>query len=229
MTKKNRKSDVVSRGRVIAYTRVSTEKQADQGLSLEAQTERLKKYAEAFGLEIVSHKYDAASASTLESRTGLQDALDMIESGAADGLLVVKLDRLTRSVRDLAYLVEEYFTDRFALISVSECIDTSTAAGRMMLNMLTTIAQWEREAIGERTAAVMQHMKAAGLFTGGFPPYGWYLRDGKLEESDDEQALIIRARACRAAGMSLRAVAATIGKNPRTGRSFSASQIAGLL
>jgi site-specific DNA recombinase len=229
MPKKNTKSETRSRGRVIAYTRVSTEKQADQGLSLESQRARLEKYASVMGLEIVAFQQDSASASSLD-RPGLQAALNDIERGGADGLLIVKLDRLTRSVRDLAVLMEVYFADH-ALISVSENIDTrSTAAGRMMLNMLTTIAQWEREAIGERTAAVMQHMKASGHFHGRLPAVRQAnLVDGELVESEDEQTLIIRARACRAAGMSLRATAITIGNNPRTGRAFSASQIAGML
>jgi DNA invertase Pin-like site-specific DNA recombinase len=77
--------------------------------------------------------------------------------------LVVKLDRLTRSVRDLCDLVDGYFRDgKHALLSVGEQVDTRSAAGRMVLNMLTVIGQWEREAIGERTSAAMQHKASQG-------------------------------------------------------------------
>lgn len=212
--------------RVVAYIRVSTEKQADKGNSLEAQRAKLEAYGLAMGLEIVAFEVDAGlSASSLE-RPALQRALGALESGEADGILVTKLDRLTRSVRDLCDLVDEYFRDDGVLLSVGESIDTRSAAGRMLLKILTTIGEWEREAIGERTSAVMQHMKACGDFTGGFPPYGMRLVDGKLEDDHAEANNIRVARTMRASGVSLRAIAQELGINNRTGKPFSASQIA---
>lgn len=216
--------------RVVAYVRVSTSQQADKGNSLEAQQALLTKYAELHNLEIVQFAIDAASASSLE-RAGLQEALDRLDRFEAEGLLVVKLDRLTRSVRDLCDLVDTYFRDgQYNLISVSEHIDTFTAAGRMVLNILTVIGQWEREAIGERTAAVMQHMKAEGLFTGGFPPYGWRVDEaGALVAVPEELALIDRAKALRERGAALRTIALELGVNKRTGKPFAASQIARMI
>jgi DNA invertase Pin-like site-specific DNA recombinase len=82
--------------------------------------------------------------------------------------LVVKLQRLTRSVRDLGHLVEKYFAPgKAALLSVSEQIDTRSAGGRPVLNVLASVGQWEREAIGERTATAMQHKAAQSEYTGG--------------------------------------------------------------
>jgi site-specific DNA recombinase len=216
--------------RIVGYIRVSTDKQATEGNSLEAQRARLEAYATAMQLEIVAFEVDAGlSAKSLE-RPGLQRALARLDAFEADAILVVKLDRLTRSVRDLLTLIDTYFRDgQHELLSIGESIDTRSAAGRMILKILTTIGVWEREAIGERTAAVMQHMKSQGEFTGGWPPFGYRVVDGRLEPDAIEQALIERARAFRSAGMSLRAVAAELGPNNRTGRAFDPKQIARML
>lgn len=217
--------------RVIAYIRVSTEQQAVDGNSLEAQRAKLEAYAGAFGIEIVAVCTDAGvSASTLD-RPGLQAALASLKAGDADGLLVVKLDRLSRRLRDMCELVDRYFKPGgFALMSVSESIDTSTLTGRLILNVLTAVAEWEREAAAERTQAVMQHMKATGKFTGGWPPFGFRIdEDGALIDDPVEQLVIRQAKALRANGLSLRKIATTLNVNPNTGKPYSASQIARML
>ena len=141
-----------TRTRTIAYLRVSTDKQADRGVSLEAQRAKIDAYAALFDLELVAIEVDAGVSAKTLARPALDRALAMLRAGKADALLVVKLDRLTRSVRDLCDLVDRYFRDgKLALLSVGEQVDTRTAAGRMVLNMLTVIGQWEREANGERT------------------------------------------------------------------------------
>lgn len=216
--------------RTIAYLRVSTDKQADKGVSLDAQRAKVAAYAELYDLEIVEVIVDAGvSAKTLD-RPGLGRALAMLKSGKAEALLVVKLDRLTRSVRDLGALVETYFASgKAALLSVGEQIDTRSAAGRLVLNVLGSVSQWEREAIGERTSAAMQHMQSAGEYIGGEAPYGYAVVEGALVAVDAEQAVIVEARRLRAAGLSLRAVAAELdraGLRARTGRTFAATQIA---
>ncbi len=216
--------------RTVAYVRVSTEKQADKGVSLEAQQAKIRAYAELYGLDLADVIVDAGlSAKTLE-RPGLFRALGMIKAGEADALLVVKLDRLTRSVRDLGTLVEDYFADPEgpALLSVSEQIDTRTAAGRLVLNVLGAVSQWEREAIGERTSAAMRHMADQGAYTGRNAPFGYRLEGKCLTEHEDEQAVIREAGALRASGLSLRAVAArlhSMGYRTRTGRTFAPIQV----
>ena len=95
----------------------------------------------------------------------------------------------------------------------------------MMLNVLTAISQWEREAAAERTAAVMAHLRATGKYAGGWPPYGWALdEEGGLIPAPEEQAIIARVKELRAAGVSFRAVAAQM-TNPRTNRAFDQKQI----
>jgi DNA invertase Pin-like site-specific DNA recombinase len=191
--------------RAIAYIRVSTSQQAEQGFSLLAQQEKVNAYASLYDLDIVDTVIETASAKNLK-REGLQGALAQIKSGQADALIVVKLDRLTRSVADLGYLVEAYFA-KAGLLSVSEQIDTRSASGRLVLNVLASVSQWEREAIGERTAAVKQSMKANGLYCGGLVPYGQMLINGQLVTNPQEQAIITRAKELKQQGLSLRAIA----------------------
>ncbi len=116
----------------IAYIRVSTDKQADHGVSLDAQRAKVEAYAALFDLDLVEIIEDAGqSAKTLE-RPGLVRARRALRCGHAQALLVVKLDRLTRSVRDLGHLLEHDFgTDGAALLSVTENIDTRSARGRL--------------------------------------------------------------------------------------------------
>jgi DNA invertase Pin-like site-specific DNA recombinase len=219
--------------RAAAYIRVSTDKQAADGVSLDMQAAKVRMYAELYGIELVELIVDeGASAKTLQ-REGLTRALSLLDSGEADGLIVYKLDRLTRSVRDLGELIDCYFGPKgsAALVSVEEQVDTSTATGRMILNVLMSVSQWERETIGERTSAALRHKAKQGEYTGGpNVPYGYRVAaDGvRLEGHDGEQMVIAAIREYRAAGLSLRKIGAKLldhGFRPRKGAKFSPNTI----
>lgn len=175
--------------KVIGYLRVSTQEQEQSGLGLEAQQEKIRAYCGLYDLELVDMVQDAASGKSMKGREGLALALAMLARGEADGLIVAKLDRLTRSVKDLGELIEKYFA-KFSLFVVAEQVDTRTASGRLVLNLLTSVAQWERETIGERTAAALGAKRARGEKTGGAVPFGYDLQAGKLIENEQEQAVI---------------------------------------
>lgn len=201
---------------VVGYVRVSTDQQADGGVSLEAQREKLKAYAVALDLELVAIVEDAGYSAKSLRRPGLQAALDHLTDGRARGLLIAKLDRLTRSVRDLGDLVERYFGDRFSLLSVGDAIDTRTAAGRLVLNVLTSVAQWEREATGERTREALGHLRREGVRLGA-PALGWTRSDERdaegrrvVIELDEERTVVDRICALRGEGRSLAEIAATL-------------------
>jgi DNA invertase Pin-like site-specific DNA recombinase len=149
--------------RVVGYIRVSTEQQAEEGVSLDAQRARLEAYAVAMDLDLVEVFEDRGISAKTLSRPGLTEALTALETGAADGLLVTKLDRLTRSVRDLGDLIENYFAVRFSLLSMSDSIDTRSACGRLILNVLGAVSQWELESTGERTKEGMAELTAQRL------------------------------------------------------------------
>jgi len=196
--------------RVIAYTRVSTSDQAESGVSLPAQLAKTAAYASLYDLEIVETIVDPAKSAKSLDRPGLQRALEMLKDGQADGLLIVKLDRLTRSVADWQILIDEYFGEKAGktLFSVSDSIDTRTAAGRLVLNVLLSVAQWERETTAERTREALQHKIRCGERCGKIR-YGFDLcEDGKfLHENVEEQQVIGTIRDLRAAGRSLQQIA----------------------
>lgn len=215
--------------RAVAYIRVSTAGQADEGVSLAAQREKLRAYASLYDLEIVDFIEDAGSSAKTLDRPGLQSALGMLDAGEADALLVAKLDRLTRSVRDLDTLLSRYFAEgKHGLLSVAENIDTRSAAGRLVLNILASVSQWEREAIGERTREALAHKKAQGQRVGGIP-FGFRVAaDGAaLEECPEEQEALALIRALRADGLSIRAIANELAHRgvPARGQRWSKSSV----
>jgi site-specific DNA recombinase len=217
-----------ARTRVVGYVRVSTPGQAERGISLEAQEERLRGYASLYGLDLVEVIVDAGQSAKTLDRPGLQRALGMLKARQADGLLVAKLDRLTRSVRDLGTLVEGCFKEH-ALLSVGEQVDTRTSSGRLVLNVLASVSQWEREAIGERTSTALRHKQSRGEYIGGARPFGYRLKDGTLVEDKDEQVTIRRARKLRAAGLSLRKIADSLHSRGLTSRKLHPETVSRLL
>lgn len=220
--------------RAIGYVRVSTDEQANSGVSLSAQEAKIRAYCALYEIELVRLEADPGfSAKSLE-RPALQRALDAVRGGEANALVILKLDRLTRSVRDLAELLDEFQDERRALLSVNEQLDTRSAAGRLVLRLLTSVAEWEREVIGERTATAMRHLAEKGRYTGGRVPFGYELgADGEmLLEVEAEQLVMRIAGELRTQGMSLRAIADTLerrGHRSRAGTKFSASAIAAML
>ena len=165
---------VGGRLRAVGYVRVSTDQQALEGVSLEAQQVRIRAHCVSQDIELVDIVIDDGfSAKSLE-RPGIKRALAMLASNQANAIVVVKLDRLTRSVKDLGYLCDSYFREGlpYSLLSVSDSIDTRSASGKLMLNVLMSVAQWEREAISERTQEAMDELKRRGVRMGG-APYGW--------------------------------------------------------
>jgi DNA invertase Pin-like site-specific DNA recombinase len=130
-------------------------------------------------------------------------------------------------VADLGYLVEQYF-NKSALLSVSEQIDTRSAGGRLVLNVLASVSQWERESTSERTSAAMQTMKANGLYTGGKTPYGKKLVNGVLVADAYEQTVIGIAKELKAKGKTLKQIAHVLahqGYMTRNDRIFQNSSI----
>lgn len=195
--------------KVIGYIRVSTDEQASGGHSLPAQRAKLEQYAALYEVELVAIVEDAGASAKTINRPGLTAVLAALDAGEAEGVLVAKLDRLTRSVKDLGTLLEGYFANKFALLSVTDQIDTSTAAGRLVLNVLTSVAQWEREAIGERTSAALQHKIANGEHVGA-PALGHRVEGGRLVRNDSETVTLQRIAELRKEGLTFRAIATTL-------------------
>jgi DNA invertase Pin-like site-specific DNA recombinase len=196
--------------KVVGYIRVSTDEQASNGQSLDAQKAKIVAYAALYDLELVDVIVDAGQSGKTLKRDGLRQALASIRSGKADGLVIAKLDRLTRSVADWQTLIDGYFGEKVGkqLFSVADSIDTRTAAGRLVLNVLLSVAQWERETIGERTRDALQHKISKGERCGKIR-FGYQLADDAktLVELPKEQEAIHLIQSLKAKGESLRAIA----------------------
>lgn len=208
-----RRGEVV---KVIGYTRVSTEDQVTEGVSLEAQHEKLLAYAKLYELSVVEVIEDAGVSGKTLRRPGLQRALKLLDQKKADGLLIVKLDRLTRSIVDMGHLVEKYFSEKAGkrLVAVNDQIDTKTAGGRLVLNVLVSVSQWEREAIGERTATALHHKRRQGKVYGEVP-LGYKRVGKKLVAVPEELATVQEAHRLRAAGFSFSRIAERFTKEQR--------------
>jgi site-specific DNA recombinase len=177
--------------RVAIYTRISTDEE-HQPYSLEAQSERLASYVSSQdGWEVVRRFSDQMSGSTLE-RPQLQCALDESRLGRFDLLLVYRVDRLSRSVRGLAQILEELDQAKVVFRSATEPFDTGSPAGRMMVQMLGVFAEFERATIIDRVVAGMERKAARGGWLGGTIPFG-YRRNAEtdtLEPHDTEAPLV---------------------------------------
>jgi DNA invertase Pin-like site-specific DNA recombinase len=209
--------------KVIGYARVSTDEQGASGLGLEAQTAKLRAYCDLYGHEMVEVVTEAASGKNLR-RHGLQSVLDALRAGKAAGLLIAKLDRLTRSVRDMGDLLEQHFSGNAHLLVVAEQVDTSSAGGRLVLNVLMSVAQWEREAIGERTKDALKAKRSRGEKTGGGIPFGFDVLAGKLVENPAEQRGLRLIESLRAKGHGYHRIANQMNADgilTKTGRAWT--------
>jgi DNA invertase Pin-like site-specific DNA recombinase len=230
--------------RLVGYARVSTEDQAREGVSLEAQRERLAAYATAHGFELVSVEVDAGISGKVApaQRPGLARALDRVRGGEADGLVMLKLDRLSRSTRDVLDLVDETGRDGWRLVSVSENLDTATAAGRLVVTVLAALSQMEREQVAERTRFALDAIAREGRGRSRFTPYGWRTADGSTENRagdhselvahTDEQAALRRIVRHRKHGKGARRIATALsrqGTNPRSGKPWTPESVAAIL
>src|ERR1700692_2570888 len=197
----------------IGYVRVSTDRQAEQGVSLEAQEAKIRAMATVQSAELHDVIVDGGESAKSLNRPGLQRLLGLVNDGKIEAVIVAKLDRLTRSVKDLCGLLELFEKRKVALISVAESLDTGSAAGRLVITIMGAVSQWEREAIGERTRDALRHKKSNGECVGNIE-FGFRLaKDGKhLEPEPKEQAVVTAIHRLRKRGQSLRGIAATLNR-----------------
>ena len=177
--------------RIATYTRISTDEE-HQPYSLEAQATRLEAYiASQEDWSLVRRFSDQLSGATLE-RPGLTRALAEARAGRFDLLLVYRVDRLARSVRGLAQLLEELDAAGVGFRSATEPFDTASPAGRMMVQMLGVFAEFERATIIDRVIAGMERKAARGGWCGGREPFGYRVTkgEGRLEVDESEAPLV---------------------------------------
>ena len=155
----------------VGYIRVSTDMQATDGLSLDAQTSAIEQYCAMFGIKLVRIHRDVLSGAKSE-RPGLQAALSDLQKGV-DVLVVLKFDRLSRSIKHFCEVYERYFqSGEKELVAIRESIRLDSSLGRALVSILLVFAQMEREAIAERTREALRHMREKG-YCHGKAPFGF--------------------------------------------------------
>lgn len=197
----------------IAYIRVSTEEQAAEGVSIEAQREKLVAWCTVNEHELVEVYIDAGlSGGRADNRPELQRALDHV-TRIGGALVVYRLSRLARSTRDTLAIADRLDRAGADLVSLSEKIDTSTAAGKMVFRMLAVLAEFERDLICEQTCSALAYKRNKGERIGK-TPFGYDLDDDgvHLVENDLEQGIIREITILRSDGYSLRAIAAELDR-----------------
>lgn len=205
----------------VAYIRVSTRDQAESGLSLTAQREKIEVWAKLHGLDLVEVIADAGHSAKSLDRPGMKRLLALVRGRKVGVVITAKLDRITRSVADLGRLIELFQRSGVEFASVADNLDTSTASGRLLVNMLASVSQWEREIIGERTSESLAVLRSNGRRISRYAPYGYRLNGNNWIEDEHEQQAICIMQRLRGEGLSLRKIAASLGEQGFLSRSGS--------
>ena len=175
------------------YIRVSTEEQAREGFSINGQKEKLKQYAYARGWDIYDFYIDdGISGKNLKDRPQVLKMLEDIKSGKVNNVLVYKIDRLTRSTKNLIELIDLFNDNDCAFNSLMEAIDTSTATGRMFIKIVGIFAEFERENLAERVSFGYEQKTREGNYTNvnGVYGYDYVVGSGELLVNEQEAELV---------------------------------------
>ena len=191
--------------KAIGYIRVSTQNQVDEGASLEAQRAKIEAWCTLNDAELIAVHEDAGvSGASMTGRDGLHAALKATTKGMA--LVCYSISRIARSTRDMLEIAERLDAKGADLVSVTERIDTTTAAGRMVFKMLAVLADFERDQIGERTKMALAHKRSIGEVYAA-TPFGFDAIDGRLVEVKKEALIVAEILRMRDAGSSLAEIA----------------------
>jgi DNA invertase Pin-like site-specific DNA recombinase len=196
--------------KAVGYIRVSTQEQAQEGVSVDAQRIALERYCELEELDLVTVYEDpgVSASKPLWERPSGKEMRARLEPGDINIVVAYKLDRLFRSARDCLATVEDLKDLGADFATVRDKIDTSSAQGRFFLTIQAAMAEMELNQIRERTQFAMDHLKAQGKRAGQLP-FGWDLGpDGEtLVESEEEQVTLAKIFELRESGLSYQATA----------------------
>ena len=220
----------------VIYLRVSTADQAEHGVSLDAQKERLTAYAIANGLEVAGILRESAISGTipLADRPEGEKLTQMVSSGQVRHVIALKLDRLFRSAVDALSTTAEWDKQGIALHLVDmggQSLNTGSAMGRMMLTMMAGFAQFERDLTAERTTQALAHKKLNSQAYSP-TPYGKNRDGDMLTDNEQEQGIINKMRELRDNGSSLRGIADHLNSNgiiSKQGKQWYASSVGYIL
>lgn len=194
--------------KAVGYVRVSSEDQAKEGVSLEAQKNKIRMYAELKDMDLTEIIEDAGISAKNLKRAGAQRVLEMARSKEVEAVIIFKLDRMFRNTVDALKTSEELDTLGVALHSINENLDTKSAMGKFFFTLTAALAEMERNIVSERTVVALQHKKSRNQRIGHIP-FGFRLAaDGiHLEEDETEQWILSEIRILKDQGLSLRKIA----------------------
>jgi site-specific DNA recombinase len=173
--------------RAIGYCRVSTDEQSRNGLSMDGQEAKIRAFAKSQGWDLTEMYSDPGYSGKDLNRPGISRMIEDAEAGRFDAVLVYKVDRLSRKMKDLWHLLENVFEPhRIGFKSISESFDTVSPTGRAFLGMLSVFAQLERDQTRERIKDALAHKKSKKEWVGR-PPYGF-----KILKRDDSHGGIAK-------------------------------------
>lgn len=219
--------------RALGYARVSTDEQVQSGVSLDLQAARIREFADANSIGLVEIVTDPGYSGSSLDRPGIRNVLARVASGEIREVVVFKLDRLTRSLRDWTAMLDDHFARGCSLRSVSDGVDLATPGGRFYLNLQFAMSQWELETITDRTSKAMVKKRESGHRLGQIP-FGWRLgADGKTLEPDPaESATLATITQLSGQGMNTRCIADELnarGIPAKRGGTWSHSSVGALL
>ena len=217
----------------VGYVRVSTEEQATEGVSLDAQRSKIEGWCRLNDFELLDIQADEGlSAKRADNRPGLQSALSRVCRDKA-ALVILKLDRMIRSTRDAIDIAERLRRAGADLVSLSERIDTTSPMGEFFYVLMAAMAQLERRQIGERTRIALAHIRSQGKRIGRFVEFGYRLgSNGQLFPEPREQEAICLMREWRSDGRTFAKIAESLverGYFGRRGQPLSAKVIRSIL
>ncbi|MDW5563566.1 MAG: recombinase family protein [Methanomassiliicoccus sp.] len=195
--------------RAAIYIRVSTEEQAEEGYSLEAQRDRLVAYCEAQGWDIADVYADRGHTGRKISNRDEYKRM-LAEKDRWDNILVMKMDRIHRNSKNFMIMMEELEKWDKKFTSMQEELDTSTSIGRFVVDMIQRIAQLESEQIGERTYMGMAQKAESGGLLGFNPPFGYGIENNDLVVKDEEAAVVREMFDSYCSGLSMNSIAQSL-------------------
>jgi len=208
--------------KAIGYIRVSTQGQVEDGVSLDAQEAKVHAWANLNNVsEVIVFRDEGISGKRSDNRPGLELALKAVSKG--DALICYSLSRLSRSTRDTLLIADSLTKKEADLVSLSEKIDTTTAAGKMVFRMLAVLSEFERDQISDRTRFALAHKREIGEKTGGSEPFGFNAIKGKLYDNAEEQKTISLILELSGKGESLRGICRKLEDAKITRKSGSTS------
>lgn len=213
----------------VGYIRVSTQEQAREGVSLEAQSARIESHCQAQNLQLIAcHEDRGISGRKASNRLGLESAIRDVT--AQKGVLVVySLSRLARSVRDCIDIAASLEKAGAELVLLSENIETISPAGRMFFHVLAALAQFESDLNGERVRTALDYTRQQGKAYCRNAPYGYRFENGQIVTDKPEQLVIQRIKHLRASGLPYRRIEKKLqeeGFRNRQGRPLAFQAIA---